>query len=68
MLNCTHRRRIYTEIKANSRRFCLGGKIVCRTKNLWSECAEGEGGGMFYVDLYFKFKDRFNYFIYYFIC
>ena len=26
------------------------------------------GGGMFYVDLHFKFKDRFNYFIYYFIC
>ena len=26
------------------------------------------GEGMFYVDLYFKFKDRFNYFIYYFIC
>ena len=29
----------------------------------------GEGGrGMFYVDLYFRFKDRFNLFIYYFIC
>ena len=26
------------------------------------------GGGMFYVDLNFKFKGRFNYFIYYFIC
>ena len=76
----THRRRIYTETKANSRRFFLGGKIVCRTKNLWSECAVlctcctfpftfvGGGRGMFYVDLYFKLKVRFNYLIYYFIC
>ena len=32
-----HRRRIYTESKANSRRFCLGGKIVCCTGNFWSE-------------------------------
>ena len=32
----THRRRIYTETKAKSRCFCLGGKIVCRTGNLMS--------------------------------
>ena len=34
-----HRRKIYTETKANSRCFCLGGKIVCCTGNLMSECA-----------------------------
>ena len=34
-----HRRRIYIETKANSRHFCLGGKIECRTENCWSECA-----------------------------
>ena len=33
-----HRRRIYTESKANSRRFCLGDKIECHTGNFWSEC------------------------------
>ena len=27
----------------------------------------GGGGGMFYIDLYFKFEDRYAYFIYYFI-
>ena len=32
----THRRRIYTESKANSSRFCLGGKIECCTGNFWS--------------------------------
>ena len=74
-----HRRRIYTESKANSHRFCLGGKIVCGTKNLLSEyvvlCTQLVlfpllllDGGMFYVDLYFKFKVRFNYFMYCFIC
>ena len=31
-----HRRKIYTETKANSRCFCLGGKIVCCTGNLMS--------------------------------
>ena len=65
-----HRRRIYTETKAKSRCFCLGGKIVCRTGNLMSECAvlctqlvlfpllllEGGGRGMFNVDLYLKFN------------
>ena len=58
-----------------------GGKIVCRTKNLWSECEvlythccytfpfTFVGGDVLCtVDLYFKFKDKFNYFIYYFIC
>ena len=30
---------MYTESKANSRRFCLGDKIVCRTGNFWSEYA-----------------------------
>ena len=32
----SHRRNIYTESKANSRGFCLGGKIECRTGNVWS--------------------------------
>ena len=35
----SHRRRIDTENKANSRHFCLGGKIVCRNGNFCSECA-----------------------------
>ena len=32
-VHCAHRRS-----KANNRRFCLGGKIACRTGNFWSEC------------------------------
>ena len=57
-----HRRRINTENKANSRHFCLGGKIVCRNGNFCSECAVlctqplyfslyfcGGVGGMLYV-------------------
>ena len=76
-----HRRRIDTENKANSRHFCLGGKIVCRNVNLCSGMCSivytavvlfllllWGGGDALCVDLYFKFKDIFNYFIYYFIC
>ena len=69
-----HRRRIDTESKANSRRFCLGGKIICRTGNFVLNvqycvlfpfnCVGGGGGGgtALCVDLYFKFKDSFHYF------
>ena len=35
LLKVNHRRGIYTETKAKSR-FCVGGKIVCRTGNLMS--------------------------------
>ena len=31
LMGSVHRRRIDTESKANSRCFCLGGKIICRT-------------------------------------
>ena len=33
-----HRRSMETEAKANCRRFILGGKIECRTRNVWLEC------------------------------
>ena len=81
LLGPQHRRRINTESKANCRRFGLGSKIECRSGNLLCESVVALctqllyfslyfcwGVGMIYVDLYFKFKDRFNYFLYYFIC
>ena len=33
-----HRRRMETESKAKCRRFGMGGKIECRTRNFWCEC------------------------------
>ena len=52
----THRRRIYTETKAKSRCFCLGGKIVCRTGNLMSECAV-LCTQLLYFSLYFYWRE-----------
>ena len=65
---------MYTESKANNRRFCLGarsyaalgilGLNVCYCVHivvLFPSLLLG-GADVFFVDLYFKFKDRFNYF------
>ena len=38
LLSYIHRRSMETEAKANCRRFILGGKIECRTRNVWLEC------------------------------
>ena len=66
-----HRRSIETEAKANCRCFRLGGKIECRTGNLWLECVALCTqllyifpllllGGLISVDLQF-FLYRFNF-------